>query len=167
MSSQVKPWLVLAVIFIVGVVTGSALTIGWTSHFQRPQGPPQIRRLWMAHLVTRLDLTPDQPAKIQPILAEAEGKIQALHRDEVEHGAQIIKTTDDQIAALLTPEQQTELQKMESEREKMFSGHMRPWGSPHDGPGGMFQHGGPDEQLPAPPLPPPGASTNAPPSPAQ
>jgi hypothetical protein len=163
MSSKLKPWLMLAVIFIVGVVTGSTLTIGLGSHFRHPPGAQQMKRLWMAHLTERLNLTTDQQTKIQPILADAETKIQSVHHDEVERGSQIIKAADDQISALLTPAQQVELQKMESERQKMFSGHLRPWGGPHDGPGGMFHHDGPhDDMMPPPPPPPaPGASTNA------
>ena len=159
MSSNLKPWLVLGIIFIVGIVTGSALTIGLAPHFMHPSGAQQMNRLWMAQLVQRLDLTADQQAKIEPILAEAKTKIQSLHRDEVERGSQIFKSAHDQISALLTPEQKAELQKMEIEREKMFSGHMRPWGLPaRDGPGGMHHHGGPDEGM----MPPPsGAPTNA------
>jgi Spy/CpxP family protein refolding chaperone len=171
MSSQLKPWLLLAVIFIVGVVTGSALTFGLGSHFlhrpgqQQIPGAQQINRLWMAQLVQRLELTSDQQAKIQPILTDAKTRIQSLHRDEMEHGSQIMKAAHDQISALLTPEQKVELQKMEAEREKMFLDHMRPWGSPHEGPGGMRHHGGPDDgMMPPPPPPAPGAPTNAAPS---
>jgi Spy/CpxP family protein refolding chaperone len=165
MSSQVKPWLLLSVIFIVGIVTGSALTIGLASHFRHQPGAQQINRLWMAQLVQRLDLTADQQAKIQPILVDAKIKIQSLHRDEVERGSQIFQAANEQISALLTPEQKVEMQKMESEREKMFLGHLRPWGPPHDGgAGGMHHHGGPDDgRMP----PPPEAPTNAaPPGPA-
>ena len=165
MSSQVKPWLLLSVIFIVGILTGSALTIGLGPHFMRSPGELPMKRHWMEYLTQRLNLTADQQAKIQPIVADAETKIQAMHRDEVEHGSQIIKATNDQISALLTPEQKVELQKMESEREKMFLGHMRPWGLSHEGPGGMFHHGGPNDDGGMPPSP--SAPTNAaPPGPA-
>jgi Spy/CpxP family protein refolding chaperone len=165
--SSLKPWLVLAVIFIVGVVTGSALTIGLGSHFRHQPGAQQINRLWMAQLVQRLDLTADQQAKIQPILAEAKTDIQSLHRDEVERGSQIMKAAHDKISALLTPEQQAELQKMEAEREKMFLDHMRPWGPPREGAGGNYRHNGPgDETMPPPSVPPPAAQTNAAPPPA-
>jgi Spy/CpxP family protein refolding chaperone len=160
MSSPLKPWLLLAVIFIVGVVTGSALTIGLASHFRYSPGVQQIKRLWMARLVTRLNLTSDQQAKIEPILADAATDLQKMHRNEVERGSQIMKTADDRIAALLTPEQKVELQKMESDREKRFSDHMRPWGTPHDGQGVMHHHGGPPGDHVA-PAPPPDAATNA------
>jgi Spy/CpxP family protein refolding chaperone len=129
------------------------LTIGLGPHFRHPPsepGPPgaaQIGRNWMAHLTERLNLTADQQTKIEPILADAAAKIQALHRTEVEQGSQIFKSANSQISALLTPAQQVELQKMETEREKMFMGHMRH----HEGPG--------DGKPP----PPPGAQTNAPP----
>jgi len=173
MSSKFKPWLMLAVIFVVGVVTGSALTFGLGPHFMHHPGqqqisggqqinPQQINRLWMAQLVQRLDLTADQQAKIKPILTDARIKIQSLHRDEVERGSQIMKTAHDQISALLTPEQKVELQQMEAEREKMFLDHMRPWGPPHEGPGGVRRHGGPEDNMMPPPSPPaPGALTNA------
>ena len=160
MSSQFKPWLLLAVIFIVGILTGSALTIGLGSHFMRPPGEQQMKRLWMAQLVQRLNLTADQQAKIEPILADAKTKIQSLHRDEVERGSQIFKAAHDQISALLTPEQKVKLQKMESEREKRFSDHMRPWGPPRDGPREMRHRDEPGGgRMP----PPPDAPTNAPP----
>jgi Spy/CpxP family protein refolding chaperone len=166
MSSQVKPWLLLSVIFIVGIVTGSALTIGLGPHFMHPSGEQQIKRHLMEHLAKRLNLTADQQAKIQPIVADAATKLQALQRDEVEQGSQIFKAANEQISALLTPEQKVEMQKMESEREKMFSGHMRPWGPSRDGPGGMRRHGGPDDDGRMPP-PAPDATTNAaPPGPA-
>ncbi|HEV3271482.1 MAG TPA: hypothetical protein VGZ93_04810 [Candidatus Methylacidiphilales bacterium] len=161
MSSNLKPWLVLGIIFIVGVVTGSALTIGLGPYFMPSPGAQQIKQHWMAHLVQRLHLTADQQAKIQPILADATTSIQSLHRDELESDAQIFKAADDQISAFLTPDQKVELQKMESEREKIFSGHMRPWGSSHGGSGGMHHHDGTNNGAGTPP--PPGASTNAPP----
>jgi len=156
MSSQFKPWLVLGIIFIVGIVTGSALTIALGSHFMHPPGEQQMKHHWMMHLTARLNLTPDQQAKIEPILTDATTKLQSVHRDEMGRGAQIFKAAHDQISALLTPEQKVELQKMESDREKMFSGHIRPWGPPHEGPGGPF-HGGPGGMMP----PSPNAPTNA------
>jgi protein CpxP len=148
--TKYKPWLVLIVIFVVGILTGAALTIGLASHFMHAPGPQQIRNHWMMRLVRDLKLTPDQQAKIDPILADAETKIQALHRDEMEHGSQIFKAANNQIAAVLTPEQQGELRQIESDREKMFSRHMHPSAPPHDGADATPHHGGPDDGSPSP-----------------
>ena len=169
MSSKVKSWLLLSVIFIVGAVTGAALAIGFGPRFihSTGPGPQQIRKAWMTQLTERLSLTTDQQAKIQPILDDAETKIRNLHREEGNRGAQIFKSVDDQIAALLTPAQNEELKKMQSEREKRFSDHMRVRGFSHDhdgppdGPGP--RDGSPDGSVPPPmpPPPPPAPATNA------
>lgn len=148
MSSNFKPWLLLVGIFIIGVVTGWALTFGLASHFMPPPGAHNVKQHWMARLTRDLNLTADQQAKIQPILTDAETKLQALHRESVGRGDQIFKAADDQILPILTDAQKAQLQKMQSEREKMFSGHMRPWGAHHDGP---------DDAGPPPPPAPPNA----------
>ena len=154
MKSSFKPWLLLVGIFIIGVVTGSALTFGLGPRFLQPPNAHDFKRIWIMHLTRHLNLTADQQAKIEPILAEAESKIQSLHREEIGRGAQIINAADDQIAMLLTPDQKVELQKLESERQKMFSGHMRPWGG---APPGLRRHDGADDMMPplVPPPPPP------------
>jgi Spy/CpxP family protein refolding chaperone len=152
MSSKFKPWLVLSVIFLAGILTGVALTIALSPQLRHAPWPHDMKNVWMARLTDRLKLTLDQQAKIEPILTDATTKIQALHHDEIQRGSQIFKATDEQIAALLTADQQDELKKMEAEREKMFLGH-------------MHRHGGPGDDGGVPPPSPPGPSTNASPGP--
>jgi protein CpxP len=159
MSSRLKSWLLLTGIFVVGIVTGAALTIGLAPHFRHaPAATHDMRASWMARLTEKLALTTDQQAKVQPILADAEGKLDALRRDQIERGSQIIKSADDQIATLLTPDQQVQLQKMESDRQKMFNGHMHSRGGQHEGsggpPDGMHHHDW-NGQTNAPSQPPP------------
>ena len=150
MSPTVKPWLLLGGIFLIGVVTGGVLVMGLGPRFIHPslQSARGMKVHWMESLTKRLNLTADQQAKIQPILTDADTKFQALIHDERQHGSQIFKDADDQISALLTPDQQVELKKMEAEREKMFSGHMRQKD-------GKFGHDGPDKPAPPPQPPPP------------
>ena len=150
MSPKMKPWLLVCGIFVIGVVTGGALTIGLGPHVYRfvhasaPPAPRDMKKNWMAHLIRDLNLNADQEAKIQPIVTDAAAKLQALHHEEMEQGSQIFKAANDQINALLTPDQQVEMQKMEAERQKMFPGHMH---------SGGFRHDGPDDQAPPPPPP--------------
>jgi protein CpxP len=165
MTANFKPWLVLAVIFVAGILTGASLTIALSPHLTHAPGPHDMRKSWMARLTERLNLTADQQAKIQPIVTDAETKIQALHREEVGRGSQIFKSAHDQISALLTPAQQVELQKMENERKKMFSSHMHPGEPPHEGAGDSHAPGGPGDVDGTPGPPPNDASTNAPPAP--
>ena len=155
MSPKVKSWLLLAGIFVIGAVTGGALTIGLGPHFQHPsQRPHSMKANWMEVLTKRLSLTPDQQTKIQPIVADADVKFQALFEDEKQQGSQIFKDADDKIEALLNPDQQAELKKIEAERQKMFHGHMHP--------GGNYGHGGEDQHQ-SPPAPPPPSDKAEPP----
>jgi Spy/CpxP family protein refolding chaperone len=128
----------MGLIFVVGMVTGAALFDGFRDKLIQPPGLQQMRSHWLMHLNERLSLTPDQQAKIQPIVDDAGNQIQALHRDEVDRLSKIMQTANDKIAGLLTPAQQAELKTMETERERDFSGHMHSWGAPHHSDG--FHH---------------------------
>ncbi len=168
MSAKVKSWLLLGGIFAIGIVTGVALTVGIGPHFMRPPGAQEMRERWMMMLSKRLELTPDQQAKIEPILTDAENKIQALHHEEVMHGSEIIRTANDQIAAVLTADQKVKLQQLEAERQKMFWGRLHSWGPP-GGPGEMHRHWDdgdhpPPPGAPAEPNPPSSSPPPAPPT---
>jgi len=143
MSAPIKPWLLLGGIFVVGIITGSALTFGLSAHFMHPRGEGDMRGHWMMFLNQRLNLTPEQRANIRPIVLDASTRIQALHRDEVQKGSQIFRTANESIQALLTPEQKVQLQELEQEREKEFQNRMRSWGPPGGGPPGGPPRGGP------------------------
>lgn len=164
MLQKIKPWLVLAVIFVLGVATGISLTIGLGPRFTHPPGVQQMKNRMLMGLTHRLNLTAEQQAKVDPILTAAESQIQTIHRDEVGHISHIMEGVKTQILPILTPEQQTELQKMEkemeSQRDRMFPGHMHSWMKPEPPrPPGDFPHpnGPPPQSGPTdtPPGPPP------------
>jgi Spy/CpxP family protein refolding chaperone len=136
-ATQIKPWLLLALIFIVGIVTGSALTILLRPHFERqPGGGSQMKTHLLERLNKKLDLTADQQAKIDPIISDAVSQAQKLHHDEMAHMRDIMETANRQISTLLTPDQQTKLQALQAEDQKEFSRHMHNGGgAPHGGPG--------------------------------
>ena len=144
-----RPWLVMTLIFLLGIGSGILLTIGLGPRFMGPPGPQEMRNRWMMHLTHRLNLTEDQQAKIQPIVTDAETQIQAVHHEDVTRISGILRAASGKISALLNPDQQAELTKMEADRERLFLGRMR--GSvPHDmGPGGPEGPGhGPPEGPP-------------------
>jgi len=168
MSAAVKPWLILAVIFVAGGFTGAALTMVFSGPLMHAQGgpPPDMKQRWLGRLTHELNLTPDQQAKIGPILDDTAAKVQKIHQQEFESIRPILKASDDQIAALLTPDQQARMKELISERENAF--HNRHWGNPRDGgPDGGHFHGGGAPGGPgggyAPP--PPAAAVNPPPPP--
>ena len=161
MMSKLKPWLILAVIFVAGILTGIAVTVAFPARFIHPPQARESKNHLLDFLSHRLKLTPDQTAKVQPITEDAEAKLRSLHHEEVERGSEIFKAMDDQIAAVLNPDQKAELQKLETEREKMFGGHPRPWGNQRDHEGNPPP---PAPPAPPPPPPPPPADGGTPPA---
>ena len=146
-----KPWVMMALIFGVGMVAGGALVVAFhpAGMSEPPPNVQDLRNHWMMHLSHRLNLTADQQAKIAPILDDATSRIESLHREEVGNLGKIMDETNGKIAQFLTAEQKAQLAEMRNEREREFSGHMRPWHGP-GGPGGPGE-GGPHHDFESPP----------------
>ena len=123
-----KPWVAMSLIFILGALSGAALTFALAPHGPHPPGDKQMEHRWLDHLSTRLSLTSDQRSKIAPILDAASGQFHSVHRDEVDRIGRIFDDVHGKILAVLTPEQQVEFKKMEHVRQDDFSRHRRSWG---------------------------------------
>ena len=73
------------------------------------------------HMTQSLSLTPDQQAKIQPILDQAKPQLIAIHQDAMQKAKAVIDNTMTQIRPLLTPDQQKKADDMKQAREDMHS----------------------------------------------
>jgi hypothetical protein len=156
-AGAARPWIIMALIFVLGGVTGSLLTIAFRPHFSHGPAPQEIRNHWMAHLAWRLHLSPDQVAKIGPIVTDAETKIQEAHRKDLAQISGIMQAANASMKPYLNADQQAQLAEMETEREQMFDGRMHGMGHPH-GPFGEHEAGDHPRGSPPPDLPPqPGA----------
>lgn len=60
----------------------------------------------LEHMTENLNLTPDQKAKVQPILDQARPQIRAIHEEAMQKTKAVMDNTMSQIRPLLTPEQQ-------------------------------------------------------------
>lgn len=88
--------------------TGSAGHRGFRGH-----------RFAMQHLTKSLNLTPDQQAKVQPLLDQARPQIIAIHKDAMQKTQAIIDKTMSQVRPMLTPEQQTKFDAFQKARQDM------------------------------------------------
>jgi len=153
MSPKLKPGLVLAVIFIAGALSGAALTLALAPHVLRhlhPHDPSHMKSDIMAGLTRDLNLTPDQQAKIEPIIGEAARELEEVHHDEVQRVSHIISLANDQMTPILTPDQKAQLDKLKAEGGAgMFFGHPHGFGQP-----GFHDAGPPPPPGPAPAPPP-------------
>ena len=82
----------------------------------------------LEQLTEGLNLTPDQQAKVQPIIDQAHPQIVAIHREAMQKMKTVVDNTASQIRPLLTPEQQ----KTFDENQKSRQGRMRERKQPDD-----------------------------------
>ena len=82
----------------------------------------------LEELTEGLNLTPDQQAKVQPIIDQARPQVAAIHHECMQKMKAVRTSTASQIRPLLTPEQQTKL----DENQKGHQGRMNARKGPRD-----------------------------------
>lgn len=75
----------------------------------------------LEHLTKELDLTPDQQAKVGPIVDQAKPQIQAIHKEAMEKTRAVMENSAAQIRPLLTPQQQAKFDAIKKAHEDMLS----------------------------------------------
>jgi hypothetical protein len=112
-----------AAIFIAGGISGGALGVYEAkSSLFSPPGEREMALHMRNRLKARLGLSPDQMAKINPIIDNAASELRSIR---VETWQRLNKVFDDsyaQVSAVLTPEQRTKLDEMQKERRAMMQG---------------------------------------------
>ena len=68
-----------------------------------------------------LNLTPDQKAKVQPILDQAKPQMMAIHQEAMQKAKAVMESTMSQIRPLLTPEQQKKADDMQKAHQDMHN----------------------------------------------
>ncbi len=85
---------------------------------QQPFGAPRAEAAF-TKLADRLNLTPEQKAKVQPILDQARPQLQQIREEAAMKMRSVMDGTMGQIRPLLTAEQQAKLDEMQQQRENM------------------------------------------------
>ncbi|MDP1578689.1 MAG: hypothetical protein Q8M02_00320 [Candidatus Didemnitutus sp.] len=122
-----KPWkliLLLVGIFVSGAVTGSfaTLMIGKKMAQSRP-APDQWISARFKMIAERLELTPPQVEKLEPIMRRNAEDLKRLRQDGMRDTRRIVERMEKEIAAVLTPEQRVKfdvLSKEMAERARRF-----------------------------------------------
>jgi hypothetical protein len=110
MKQNWKVAVAFAVVFIFGAASGAVFALRYTSMRAPPRLPPrpeqfgpQLLRRWA--FSRQLDLTPEQRQKIRPIILETAEELRRLRRDAWHSGELVIEHMQDEVAAVLTPDQ--------------------------------------------------------------
>jgi Spy/CpxP family protein refolding chaperone len=73
----------------------------------------------LKHMTEALNLTPEQQAKVQPILDQAKPQLKAIHQEAMQKTKAIMDSTMTQIRPLLNAQQQKKLDDLKAAHEQM------------------------------------------------
>lgn len=126
MSAALK-WKLIAgflLVFIAGGLTGGFIGAHHARHLFF--GPPHFHRLpdrMREHLRRQLDLTPDQVAKLSPIIDQTANKLEVIRIESARRVRATLEESHRQIAPELTPEQREKLEKIERSHKEGMRHH--------------------------------------------
>jgi uncharacterized membrane-anchored protein YhcB (DUF1043 family) len=119
-----KAWLLLALVFLVGVVLGVAGTRLAIRHAAREAvlHPARAQLLIEKRLTRRLNLDADQQSKLDRILTDARAQLAALRQQYRPPVALVFSNANDQISAMLTLDQRLKYEKLREENALLVRG---------------------------------------------
>jgi len=113
-------------VFFAGGITGAFLGGVYARHFFFDFHHPElIGPRIKERLRTELDLTPEQVAKISPVIDKTAAQLQQVRRDTGQRVHEIMTEAHRQMATNLTEEQRQKLQQL-AERHGRWHGHPTP-----------------------------------------
>ena len=109
------------------LVTAGLIVLGGFSvlQAQNPRGGG-AKGHRLEQLTDGLNLTPDQQAKVQPLIDQAKPQISEIHRQAMQKIKSIITSTASQIRPLLTAEQQKKLDENQNARRGKMNARKGP-----------------------------------------
>ena len=114
----------LLLVFAAGVTTGALLsTLHVRHHFLGPPHSGEVGDRMREHLRRALDLTPEQAAKIAPIVDATSAKLEAIRIETAQRVRSTMEESERQISPELSPEQQKKLQKLKLEHHRILMHH--------------------------------------------
>lgn len=111
-------------VFLAGGVTGAFIAAKTTRHHLFATSHHEIAAQRMRErLRSELDLTPEQLAKISPVIDKAAAQLETIRRDTARRVRDTFADMHKQIGTDLTPEQRTALEQMRERHHKSMRRH--------------------------------------------
>ena len=125
--NEVLKWKLIAgflLVFVAGGIAGAALGGLYAKHlFFEFHHPGMIGARMKEQFRSELHLTPEQAAKINPIIDKTAAELQQVRRDTSRRVGEIWMEAHQQIAANLTEEQRQKLQQMKERHHRWQHRH--------------------------------------------
>jgi Spy/CpxP family protein refolding chaperone len=106
-------------IFLAGA--GSGALIAWQMCQRRAVTPipaAEIGAHLRARFQSRLDLTPEQVNKINPLIDQAMHQVEVIRKETAHHVFANVSNLHEQVLLVLTPEQKAKFEQLERERHE-------------------------------------------------
>jgi Spy/CpxP family protein refolding chaperone len=125
MNSALKWKLAFAclLVFVAGMMTGLFGGLHMRHLFLGPPLSGDMPVKMREHLRRMLDLTPEQEAKISPIIDATSAQLEAIRVETAQRVRKAMEESEQQIAPQLTPEQQAKLKKFKEAHHKILMHH--------------------------------------------
>ena len=114
---------VLLVVFVAGVACGFFGSMHHARKIFVERRSSHMGERMREHLRRELDLTPEQAAKIDPILDQTSQRLDAIRDQTSKRVSETMNDSHRQIAPLLTPDQRDRLEKMHKKHRRMLRFH--------------------------------------------
>lgn len=101
----------------------------------RPGGRGGRHHMSLDKMTEQLNLTPEQKAKVQPILDQVKPQLETIHREAMEKSKAVMEDAMNQIRPVLTPEQQKKLEEVRNDRRGHRGHHRQEGQNEQDEPG--------------------------------
>ncbi len=118
--TQFRTWklsLYVVALFVAGGGSGALVT--WQVCRRTPVAPlppAEIGARLRARFQSQLDLTPEQVQKIDPLIDQAMGRVEAIRRQTASQVYANVSNLHEQVLVVLTPEQRVRFEQLERER---------------------------------------------------
>ena len=110
-------------VFFAGTMTGFFGTFHLRLHHLGPPHSGDVNERMREHLRRALDLTPDQSAKISPIMDATAAKLEAIRIESAQRVRAVMEESEKQIAPELSAEQQKKMEALKKEHYRMMKHH--------------------------------------------
>jgi Spy/CpxP family protein refolding chaperone len=111
-------------VFVAGGITGAFVGGSYARrHFFELHRPERIGARMKDSLRAELNLTPDQVAKISPVIDNVNSQLKVIRRDTGQRVHQIMAEAHRQMSANLTDEQRQKLQQIEERHRRVRHHH--------------------------------------------
>jgi Spy/CpxP family protein refolding chaperone len=106
-------------IFLAGAGSGALIAWKVCRGMPIPPVPPaEIGARLRARFQSQLALTPDQVQKIDPMIDQAMGRLDAIRKETAAHIFANVSNMHEQMLTVLTPEQKAQFEELERERRQ-------------------------------------------------